>query len=154
MPDRRHREKKARRLVGLCKSTSYRPIDCADYRATQEGRPKKGDGGGKGDGHATATNRPFDAKHFAWETPPDAPKTEGTPDVQATGNDNAQPSTANSTDPSAGNDKSQADAATRGIPSTENKTAAGHKRDLPEKEVTRVRNRLGVAFVTRRLKIS
>jgi transposase len=86
------------------------------------------------------TNRPFDDKHFAWETPApaiaDATAADSTPaDTSAAGR-NATPAGANNNS-SADSDShmSPSNAANASHTDADNKTAVGHKRDVPAKEV-------------------
>ncbi len=86
------------------------------------------------------TDRPFDEKHFAWETP-NAPA-DNTQSSSAAGNNPAQPKPAANADgdrraPS--NDAPQGQAPD-GADTSANETAAGHKRDLPEEKVVTAAN--------------
>jgi transposase len=75
------------------------------------------------------TNRPFDEKHFPWETPDEAATTEAIAETPSSNDDNTQPSISN-----------ESEAGASCIPSTNNEAAVGHKRDLPEKEVVTTAN--------------
>jgi transposase len=87
------------------------------------------------------TDRPFDDKHFPWETP-NAPA-DKTQNASAAGNDPAQPKLAAD---AAGdrrvpaNDAPQGQAANGADATSANETAAGHKRDLPAGKVVTAAN--------------
>jgi transposase len=87
------------------------------------------------------TDRPFDEKHFAWETP-NAPA-DNTQNASAAGNDPAQPKPAADADgdrPAPANDAPQGQAPNGADAASANETAAGHKRDLPEEKVVTAAN--------------
>jgi transposase len=87
------------------------------------------------------TDRPFDDKHFAWETP-NAPA-DNTQNASAAGNDPAQPKSAADADGdhrAPANDAPQSQARNSADAASANETAAGHKRDLPEEKVVTAAN--------------
>jgi transposase len=81
------------------------------------------------------TNRPFDKKHFAWETPPTTTNTAVPAAVANAGTDNAQPRVGDASQPSARNDTAETNPGDGALPSAHNDTAVGHKRDVPAEEV-------------------
>jgi hypothetical protein len=81
------------------------------------------------------TNRPFDEKHFAWETPSAAAQTTAAASASAAGKDQTQPGVVNASAPSARNNKSEGTAANGATAPSPNETAVGHKRDVPAQEV-------------------
>jgi len=88
------------------------------------------------------TNRPFDDKHFAWETPTAAAKTAAAAAAaaRAASPDNAPPNLGQDSSPAAAADMQAANAAASGPPAGSNETAVGHKRDLPAVEVVTTAN--------------
>ena len=88
------------------------------------------------------TNRPFDDKHFAWEPPAPAAKTV-TPEASAgaagSGADQTKSSVDRASSPAASQHE-PADNTASVTPSPNNKTAVGHKRNLPAEEVVTTAN--------------
>jgi CHC2 zinc finger len=80
------------------------------------------------------TNRPFDHKHFAWETPGASAKTEPRAEAFAASHDQT-PSVVTSASPAVANAGSEHQADNSAAPPTGKETAVGHKRDLPAIEV-------------------
>jgi hypothetical protein len=90
------------------------------------------------------TNRPFDKKHFPWDAP-DAGDKVATPDPTADprspGHDQSKPGTdSTSNPPITPANPTGPDAASGSTASLNNKTAVGHKRDLPAEEVVTTAN--------------
>jgi transposase len=85
------------------------------------------------------TNRPFDEKHCAWETPNDAAKAATTAHVPAASAPTASadqpgPTVSNSV-PASSIDQADPCTAKGGASASTKETAVGHKRDLPAEEV-------------------
>jgi transposase len=79
------------------------------------------------------TNRPFDEKHFAWQTP-------GAAVTPTASTDQLQPAVVAGNAPSSRNAPSVGDAANGTAAPSPNETAVGHKRDMPAEEVVTTAN--------------
>jgi len=86
------------------------------------------------------TNRPFDAQHFAWETPGAAAPTAAAGGAPTANPDPLPPSAVTGSAPSASNASSADNAAPGSATVAANETAVGHKRDVPAEEVVTTAN--------------
>jgi transposase len=81
------------------------------------------------------TNRPFDEKHFAWETPSAATTTATAAGAPVACNDPTPAGVATGSPAPSNNDTPQPTAPSSATAPSSNETAVGHKRDLPAEEV-------------------
>jgi hypothetical protein len=86
------------------------------------------------------TNRPFDDKHFAWETPSAAAQMTAAASAPAAGTDPTQPGVVNASAAAAPTHESAGNAVSAATVPSPNEIAVGHKRDVPAEEVVTTAN--------------